>query len=102
MFDSARRESYALSMSANTSATKLLGSIMSPLGKALTPAAAKEIVGLRADERAQRRIKRLASKCDHGTLTPEEQAEYRLFVEVVDWVALLQAKARRFLNDQRS
>jgi hypothetical protein len=84
-------------MSANSGAAKLLGSIMAPLGKALTPSAAREILGLRADERARRRIKRLAAKCDRGTLTPEERAEYQVFVEVGDLVALLQSKARRFL-----
>jgi len=39
------------------------------------------------------------SKCDTGALTPEERADYQLFVEVGDLVALLQAKARRYLTE---
>jgi len=79
-------------------ATKLLGRVIAPLGRCLTPAAAKEILALRADKSARRRVENLAAKCDAGLLTPEEQAEYQLFVEVGDLVALLQAKARRYLS----
>ena len=32
------------------------------------------------------------------TWTPEEEAEYRDFVEAVDIVSIIQAKARRFLD----
>jgi len=55
--------------------------------------------GLQGDEMAPRRIEQLAAKCDAGALTPEERAEYQLFVAVGDLVALLQAKARRDLTE---
>ena len=84
-------------MQSKTAATDLLGRVIAPLGRCLTPHAAKEILSLRADEAASRRIEELAAKCDAGTLTPEERAEYQVFVEVGDLVALLQAKARRYL-----
>jgi hypothetical protein len=48
---------------------------------------------------ARHRIEQLAAKCDAGALTPEERAEYQLFVEVGDLVALLQAKGRRYLAE---
>ena len=79
------------------SATGLLGSVFEPLGRCLTPASAREILSVRADESAAARVEELASKSAAGTLTPEEQAEYRLFVEIGDMLALLQAKARRYL-----
>lgn len=85
-------------MRPNTAATELLGRIIAPLGRCLTPAAAKEILSLHADESARRRIEDLAARSDTGALTPEERAEYQLFVEVGDLVALLQAKARRYLT----
>ena len=72
---------------------------MAPFGRCLTPATAKEILALRADASATRRVAALAAKCDKGKLTPEERAEYQLFVEVGDLVALLQAKARRYLTE---
>ena len=79
--------------------TTLLGRVIAPIGRCLTPAAAREILSLRADKSARRRIEQLAAKCDRGTLTPEERAEYQLFVEVGDLVAVLQAKARRYLAE---
>ena len=86
-------------MRTKSTATELLGRVIAPLGRCLTPAAAKEIVALQGDETARRRIEQLAVKCDAGVLTPEERAEYQLFVEVGDLVALLQAKARRYLAE---
>jgi hypothetical protein len=35
-----------------------------------------------------------------GTLTPAEEAEYKGFVEAVDLISIVQAKARRFLAKQ--
>ena len=77
----------------------MLGRVIAPIGRCLTPAAAKEILSLRADAPASRRLEELAAKCNQGTLTPEERAEYQLFVEVGDLVALLQAKAHRYLAE---
>jgi hypothetical protein len=88
---------YSLPMRTKTTATTLLGRVIAPFGRCLTPATAKEILSLRADKSATRRLSALAAKCDRGTLTAEERAEYQLFVEVGDLVALLQAKARRYL-----
>lgn len=90
---------YNSAMQTKTSATALLGRIIAPIGRCLTPAAAKKILSLRPDAPASRRLEALATKCDRGTLTPEERAEYHLFVEVGDLVALLQAKARRYLAE---
>jgi hypothetical protein len=45
------------------------------------------------------RIEELGRKADEGTLTPDEDAEYREYVEEGDVIALLQAKARRLLAD---
>ena len=84
-----------------STATELLGRVIAPLGRCLTPAAANEILSLHSDQVARRRIEKLAAKCDAGALTPEERAEYELFVEVGDLVALLQAKARRYLAERR-
>ena len=90
---------YGLVMPVNTAATELLGRVIAPLGRCLTPVAANEILSLRADAAARQRIEELAAKSDADTLTPEERAEYQLFVEVGDLVALLQAKARRYLSE---
>lgn len=86
-------------MRTKATATTLLGRIIAPIGRCLTQETAKEILSLRADKSAKRRLEQLASKCDRGTLTPEERAEYQLFVEVGDLIAVLQSKARRYLAE---
>lgn len=84
-------------MKTKATAASLLEAVLEPLGQCLSPQAARRIVAVRASPAANRRLARLARKCDEGRLSPEEQAEYHLFVEVGDFVALLQAKARRHL-----
>ncbi|MBI5384494.1 MAG: hypothetical protein HZA90_07370 [Verrucomicrobia bacterium] len=85
-------------MKTKASAVAMLGGVMEPLGRCLNPEAARRILALRAGPTARRRLARLAQKCDDGQLTPEERAEYQFFVEVGDFVAVLQAKARRYLT----
>ena len=84
------------------SPNEILGRVIAPLGHCLTPGAAKKILSLRADRTSRRRIASLAAKCNAGELTPEERAEYGLLVEVGDQIALLQAKARRYLSRQKA
>jgi hypothetical protein len=80
---------------ANT--TSYLDRLLEPMTEALTPELARTIVEMRADAEVQERIEVLRDKANAGTLTPEEDAEYKDFVEAVDVVAILQSKARRFL-----
>ena len=61
---------YSAATRTKSTATELLGRVIAPLSRCLTPAAAKEIVSLRGDEMARRRIEALAAKCDAGALTP--------------------------------
>ena len=91
---------YGFAMRTKQNATALLGRIISPISRCLTPAAARRILSVRPKASANRRLATLAAKCDRGTLTPEERAEYQLFVEVGDLVALLQAKDRRHLAER--
>ena len=47
----------------------------------------------------QGRIEELADKCTEGSLTPEERDEYEAMIRVGNFVAILQAKARRLLAE---
>ncbi len=76
---------------------QLLAQTLEPLGRALTPAAAQAILSVQSDAATRDRLTELAQRCDQDQLTPEERAEYQLYVEVGDLVALLQARARQFL-----
>lgn len=67
----------------------------------LTPAAAKRVVAFRADAGTQARIAALAEKCNEGELTPQERREYEGYVRAIDFISILQAKARKVLMKPR-
>lgn len=73
--------------------------MVAPISRVLTPDAAREILQLRADEETQRRIDELADKCNEGTLTADERAEYQNFISWFNLLTLLQAKARTILKN---
>ena len=77
-----------------------LDRLLDPLTDALTPESASALLNLRADPEVQARIEELRRKANEGMLTLAEDAEYKDFVEAVDIVSIMQAKARRFLARQ--
>ena len=80
------------------SSSTLLERMVDPIGKALTPDAARAILAVRADDETQDRIDRLADQCTEGSLNSEERAEYQEFVSLFNLLALLQSRARSVLQ----
>ncbi len=80
--------------------TSYLDRLLEPLTEALTPKMASVLLGLRADSEMEAHIGELRRKANAGALTPAEDAEYKDFVEAVDLISIMQAKARRFLAKQ--
>src|SRR6266576_1190271 len=74
--------------------SELLGQILDPLSRCLTPEVARRVIDLRANPSAQRRIDELAEKCNNGELSPDERTEYEVYVVAGSLIAVLQAKAR--------
>jgi hypothetical protein len=62
--------------------------------------AARRLLALRADEQTQLRVDDLANRNTEGQLTPEELAEYESIVNAAELLAILQAKARAWLESQ--
>ena len=75
----------------------ILDKMLEPVTRCFTPAVAKEIAELRADLVTQARIDELAAKCNEAVLTEAEQREYRAYIEAIDLIGVLQAKARGLL-----
>lgn len=71
---------------------------IAPLLRLLSRDQAIEIVDLHADESLQARIEELAEKANEGELTEDERAEYEGYSRANKFIAVLQAKARRFLD----
>lgn len=59
---------------------------------------ARTVIEYRADETLQQRIEELAGKCNEGELTAGERAEYEGYVRANNFVAIIQAKARKVLD----
>ena len=80
-----------------SSTVNYLDAFLDPVAEVFTPQVAQKLVDLRPDPQLQARMEELRRKANNGTITVEEDREYKDFVEAVDFIAILQAKARRFL-----
>ena len=76
----------------------VLNRLLDPIGRMLTPEVAQKLVQLRVDATAQAHIDKLARKCNEGKLTDSERREYETYVYAMDFIAILQAKARALLK----
>ena len=77
----------------------VLDRLLDPLGEIiLTPDVARKLVDYRFDAKAQARIDKLARKSNEGKLSDMERREYETYVQTIDFIAILQAKARALLR----
>jgi hypothetical protein len=72
--------------------------LLGPLGEMLTPEVARKLVNYRFDATTQAHIDKLARRCNSGRLTEEEHRAYETYVQTIDFIAVLQAKARALLK----
>jgi hypothetical protein len=79
------------------STVSYLDRFLEPVTESFTPEMAQTLVDLRADDLLQAEVEVLRRKANLGTLTQDEQAAYHDFVEAVDVISIIQAKARRYL-----
>lgn len=85
-------------MEKTTTFTRMLDSLLDPVVQCLTPRAARRLASLRADKEVQARVHELAEKCNEGTLSADEHAEYEADAMAANIVAILQAKAQTRLR----
>lgn len=83
-----------------STAPTFLDRFLEPVAEALTPQLAETLINLRSDAETEARIDVLREKAKTGVLTADEEAEYREFVEALDVISIIQAKARQFLARQ--
>ncbi len=81
-----------------TQNSAILDRLVEPVVRMLTPEVARALLQLRADAELQERMDELAQKCNEGQLTPEEREEYDTSIRFGNFIAILQAKARAFLQ----
>lgn len=75
-----------------------LDRLVEPVVRTFTPEVARALVQLRADPELQARMDELAEKCNEGRMTAEEREEYDTSVRFANYLAIIQARARRLLR----
>ncbi len=81
-----------------TSELSVLDAMLEPVSRVLTTEVAAKLAALKADPAAQRRVDELADKSTAGQLTETEAREYDAFIQAIDFIGVLQAKARKVLT----
>src|SRR4029453_15978106 len=76
----------------------ILDQLLTPLGDCLTPEVARHLVELHASADVQARLEELADKSTEGQLSDAERAEYATAVAAIEFISVLQPKARRLLS----
>ena len=79
------------------STNAVLDQLFDPVSECLTADVARRIAALRAAPAVQDRLDALADKCSDGTFTAEERIEYESYLRAVNFIGVLQAKARALL-----
>jgi hypothetical protein len=74
-----------------------LDRLVGSLSECLNPESARRLLALKADSKLQARVDYLATRCNQGSLTFEERAEYGNYVTFGTFVAILKSKARQLL-----
>jgi hypothetical protein len=77
-----------------------LDEYLDPVAEALSPEVARSILAVQPGAAVLARVAELAEKSNEGSLTDVEREEYRSLADAGTLVALLKAKARRFLARQ--
>jgi len=72
----------------------VLSQLLEPVGQMMPVEFARQLSTLRATPEVQARIDELAEKSNEGELTDEERAEHLAYVDAIDVISILQAKAR--------
>ena len=75
-----------------------LDRFLEPVTDVFTPEMARKFADLQTDAELQALVDNLAKKANDGTITPEEDAEYKSIIDAADVIAILQLKARRYLK----
>ena len=81
----------------NSQSPAVLDRILDPIGRCLSPEVASALVSLRTDPDVQARLEEYAERSTEGMLSDEERAEYETLVHALDFVAVLQSKARKLM-----
>ncbi|HVC93416.1 MAG TPA: hypothetical protein VND64_06975 [Pirellulales bacterium] len=79
---------------------EIIDELFEPVAACLTPDVARKLAALRASQVVQARLDDFAEKSTEGRLTPAERSDYESYLRGMNFIAVLQAQARRVLAQQ--
>jgi hypothetical protein len=85
-------------MDTTAAGVPLLDRLLEPLSRCIQGEGERTLLNLRAVLLLQNRINELARGCDEGLLSEAERDEYQTYLRFGNFIAILQAKARRHQN----
>ena len=77
--------------------SSVVDELLDPVGKCLTREVAERMVNLRSTPQVQEKLDEFAEKSLEGTLTAEERSEYEACLRAINFISLLQIKARALI-----
>jgi hypothetical protein len=80
------------------SSNSIVDELLDPVGNCLTLEVAHRIAGLRATPQVQEKLDAFADKSSEGTLTAEERLEYEASLRAINFISVLQLKARSMIS----
>ena len=80
------------------SANSVVDELLDPVGNCLTLEVAQRLAGLRATPQVQEKLDAFADKSSEGTLTAEERSEYEASLRAINFISVLQLKARALIS----
>jgi hypothetical protein len=83
---------------ATTIEAAALDRMLEAVGRCLTPESAQQVAELRADPKLQARLDELADKSTQDKLSADERSEYETYVRALEFISILQSKARAALR----
>jgi hypothetical protein len=78
---------------------ELVDCSLEPLTSVLTPEVAQRLVDSQPAPEVTARMEELGRKANEGTISAEEEQEYKTLIDYGDMIALLKLKAKRFLRN---
>jgi hypothetical protein len=78
-------------------ASNILDRLLSPVVDCFNRESAERLAELQIAPDTRARIEELAQKANEGQLSDVERGEYAEYVQAMDWIAILQSKARESL-----
>ena len=80
--------------------TSILDEMLKPATEQMPVAFAKKILTLRVDDALLSKLEILRSKANQGTMTSDEDSEYKEIVEAIDIISMLQLRAQQIIDSE--